>query len=89
MGNGDVHPWTRGQDEVMHSIAHSLRTIAGCLEAQEMRARERPQIDPNSLGAMALWREEVASHNCTIGFSDWLAWHESDRAEVEAAKSDG
>jgi hypothetical protein len=73
----------------IRQIAQNTNRIANCLEAQETRARERPQIDPNSLGAMALWREEVASHNCTIGFSDWLAWHESDRAEVEAAKSDG
>lgn len=58
MGNGDVHPWTRGQDEVMHSIAHSLRTIAGCMEAQELRAREKPKVDPDSLGMLEITTPE-------------------------------
>lgn len=78
MGNGDIHPWTTGQEQVMHSISSSLRTIAGAMEAQEMRAREKPQVDPNSLGAKALWMQEVAGGDCLLGFSDWVAWHESE-----------
>lgn len=78
MGNGDIHPWTTGQEQVMHSIAQSLRTIAGAMEAQELRRREKLTFDPKSLGALALWREEVARGDCRIGFADWLAWHESE-----------
>jgi hypothetical protein len=89
MGNGDIHPWTIGQEQVMHSIASSLRTIANCMEAQEMRAREKPKVDPDSLGMVALWREEVARGATNVGFTHWLAWHESDKAEVDEAKSDG
>ena len=41
---------------------------------------DKPKIDPNSLGAMALWREQVAAGDCLIGFADWLAWHQADNA---------
>lgn len=80
MGNGDIHPWTIGQEQVMHSIASSLRTIAICMQAQEQRRQERIPFDPKSLGALALWREEVSNQITVLGFSDWLAWHESDNA---------
>ena len=83
MGNGDIHPWTIGQEQVMHSIASSLRTIANCMEANEIRARERGTVDTGSLGALALWRWEVSESNTRLGFTDWLAWHESDKATTQ------
>ena len=82
MSNGDIHPWTIGQEQVMNSIASSLRTLANFAEAQEMREREKPKVDPDSLGAKALWMQEVAAGDQLLGFTDWMAWHESDRAEL-------
>jgi len=82
---------TTGYDVHMYNdisqIAQHLNRIANCLEAQEKRARERPQVDPDSLGMVALWREEVARGATNVGFTHWLAWHESDRDEVDEAKA--
>ena len=65
-------------------IARNLNRIANVLEAQEKRAREKPVIDPDSLGAVALWKEEVADGTCTIGFTDWMAWHTADNPLEQA-----
>jgi hypothetical protein len=45
MGNGDIHPWTIGQEQVMQSIAHSLRGIENCLQELVKNAREKPKED--------------------------------------------
>ena len=63
--------------QALRELVKEARRIANVLETQEMRAREK-HVDPDSLGAMALWREEVARGNCRIGFADWLAWHQHD-----------
>ena len=35
---------------------------------------DKPVIDPNSLGAKALWMQEVAAGDCLIGFAGgWIA----------------
>jgi hypothetical protein len=85
MGNGDIHPWTIGQEQVMNSIAISLRTIANCQEEMVKRARAKPKVDPDSLGAKALWMQEVAAGDQLLGFTEWVAWHESDKAEAAEA----
>lgn len=81
MGNGDIHPWTIGQEQVMNSIAGSLRMIANCMEAEEKRKRSLEEgINPDSLGALALWRWEVQEGNTRLGWSEWLAWHTHDES---------
>lgn len=80
----DVQTWTIGQERVMNSIASSLRTLANWAEADEKRKREMEAgIDTGSLGALALWRAEVFAGRTTVGFAQWNAWHESDKAEAE------
>jgi hypothetical protein len=66
----------------IQQMAQSLNRIANCLEAQEKREREKPQVDPSSLGALALWTQEVAAGTTLLGFADWLAWQESNQAET-------
>jgi len=67
-------------------IRHHLDRIATCMEAADRRARERAAaVDPSSLGAYALWQQEVALGDTTVGFADWLAWHDSDQKEAADA----
>jgi hypothetical protein len=74
----------------IRQIAQNTNRIANCLEAQEMRAREKPKVDPKDLGAYALWKAEVSFDRTRVGFSEWQAWHESDRADMEEqVKGDG
>jgi hypothetical protein len=77
MGNGDIHPWTPGQEQVMHSIASSLRVIANCMEAQEKRERT-PRFQ---LGSEEHWKYEVAEGRAINGYAEWKAWYESDQLE--------
>lgn len=69
--------------EAIRRIPYELNRIANVLEAQEKRAREI-QVDPNSLGAKALWMQEVAAGDCLIGFADWVAWHATTPEDIEA-----
>lgn len=65
-------------DSIPH-IAHALGRIADALEKQN----EAIPVDPADLGALALWREDVAAGNTTIGFAAWMAWKQSDlKAEL-------
>jgi len=60
----------------LNSMARSLRIIASLMEGAEMRRRQMmADIDPDALGTLALWREEVAAGKTMLGFSDWVAWH--------------
>src|SRR3954466_14512738 len=77
MGNG-----TYENTLALRGIERHLERIANFLEAQELRARKMEAFThPDSLGALALWRWEVGRGETTVGFADWLAWHESDKAE--------
>ena len=77
----------------VRSIEVAAQALRGCEKQLEriadylQESQHLQRIDPDSLGAIALWREEVAHRGCTIGFTDWQAWHESDKAEVDAAKA--
>jgi hypothetical protein len=63
-------------------IADSLHRLAQMAEGREMRARQRlADLEPDSIGAAALWREEVARGDTLLGFADWLAWHTADKAK--------
>jgi hypothetical protein len=77
MGNGDIHPWTIGQEQVMNSIASSLRTIANCQEEMVKRARQ-PVFQP---GSQEHWMNEVAQGRAVNGYAEWKAWYESDQIE--------
>lgn len=68
----------------MHSIAHSLNRVANVTEAWWAREREKPQVDPASLGAKALWMQDVAAGDCLIGFTEWLARYDTTPEEIEA-----
>jgi hypothetical protein len=62
------------------SIARDLNRIANIMEGKEMRARQRlADLEPDSIGAAALWREEVSRGDTLLGFADWLAWHTADK----------
>ena len=56
------------------SLARSAEKIARVLEVMA-EDNKPPEVDPDSLGAMALWREEVAGGSTILGFSEWVAWH--------------
>lgn len=64
----------------LKAMERHLGRIANLLEGFEMRERQRnADVDPDSLGALALWREEVSHGGCLLGFADWRAWHEADK----------
>lgn len=65
----------------IRQIALNTNRIASCMEAAEERAQETGTVDPDSLGAMALWREMVASGDCLLGFSDWMAWQKAEEKQ--------
>jgi hypothetical protein len=66
------------EQQTMHAIQQipqQLKRIADALEKQ------KPQVDPNSLGAYAIWKDEVARSGCLVGFADWQAWHDQPTPE--------
>jgi hypothetical protein len=69
--------------DAIRQIPGQLNRIANALEAQVKLAREKPQVDPDSLGMVALWREEVARGATNVGFTHWLAWHEGEHDAPE------
>lgn len=58
--------------EHLRQIAQALQTMTDIL-ADEVD-HQRQAIDPDSLGAVALWREAVARDGILLGFSEWMAW---------------
>lgn len=71
--------------ETLPRIERELGRIANCLEGLVLLMRQElsddaTYVDADSLGAAALWREQVAQGNTLVGFSDWLAWHKADPA---------
>lgn len=71
---------TIGENQFWASVASLARSAEKIARMLEVMAEEKkpPTVDPDSLGAMALWREEVASGNTVLGFSEWVAWHKKD-----------
>lgn len=64
----------------LKGIERQLNRIGNLMEAQEKKV-QAVVVDPNNLGAVALWRAEVSNGITLLGFTDWLAWHESDAHE--------
>jgi len=62
------------------SIARSLNSIGQDLK-KLVEDKPSPPVDPESLGALALWREDVAKENTILGFTEWLAWQEEKRGD--------
>lgn len=63
-----------GTERAIQSLANSMIQIAKDLESMV----SRPAVDPDSLGAVALWKEDVAAGNTILGFSEWVAWHQKE-----------
>jgi len=66
--------------ELIPQIARDLGRMADSMEAAEERATALG-INPESLGALALWRQEVFTQQTLLGFTDWLAWHQEVKEE--------
>lgn len=74
---------TIGEQQFMNAVPACLNRIANCLEEIVLRQRQQDaDVDPQSLGALALWRQEVFAGRTLLGFPDWLAWHEAGKAEA-------
>lgn len=67
---------TPGTERAIQSLANSMIDIAKALES--LAVENKPKIDPDSLGAVALWKEDVAAGNTILGFSEWVAWHQKE-----------
>lgn len=73
---------TIGEQQFMNAVPACLNRIANCLEEIVLRQRQQDaDVDPKSLGALALWRQEVFSGRTLLGFGDWLAWHNADKTD--------
>jgi len=73
------------QSRSLESIADSLRRIAASMETAVDLLREQEDlsglVDANDTeqNSVITWRREVAKGATPLGFTDWMAWHASER----------